>query len=125
MKYLVWGVAALIVVVVLVLAGGYYFMGHYKVDFNDPQTASKFRENFTKTCVANYQSKMSKAGTPATDDQMSKIGQVCDCARDPVIAALAKRPSMTAMEMIEVMQADTEIAGITKGCSDQFGLTTP
>ena len=125
MKYVIWGVAALIVAAVLIFAGGYYFAGHYKVDFSDPQVAGKFRENFNKTCIENFQREMTKAGTPATAEQMTKIDDVCSCARDGVMEALAKREGMTMMELAEMMQGDAEINAITKSCSDKFGIAAP
>jgi hypothetical protein len=125
MKYLFYGIVGSIVLAVVVVAGGAYWLANIKVDFKDPQMTSKFTETFTKNCVATYQKQFTKAGSTPTDEQLVAAEAACKCARDPVIAALAKRPVMTVSELAGTMSSDPEIIAITKSCSDAAGLAAP
>lgn len=125
MKYLFYGIAGLIVLVVVVIGGGAYWLSNIKVDFKDPQMVGKFTETFTKNCVATYQKQLTKAGATPTAEQLVGAEAACKCARDPVIAALAKRPVMTVSELAGTMSTDPEILAITKSCSEAAGIAAP
>jgi hypothetical protein len=125
MKTIFWGIVILIVVGVVVVGGGAFWLANVEVDFKDPQMVGKFSETFTKNCVTTYQQQLTKAGTAPTEEQLIGAEAACKCARDPVIAALAKRPVMTVSELAGTMSADPEIIAITKACSDAAGIATP
>jgi hypothetical protein len=125
MKVVFYGIVGLIVLGVVVVGGGAYWLANIKVDFKDPQMTGKFTETFAKNCVATYQKQLSKAGKAPTDEQMVAAEAACKCARDPVIAALAKRPVMTVSELAGTMSSDPEITAITKSCSEAAGLAAP
>lgn len=125
MKVVFWSIIGLIVLGVVVVGGGAYWLANIKVDFKDPQMVSKFTETYTKNCVATYQKQLTKAGATPTEEQLVAAEAACKCTRDPVIAALAKRPVMTVSELAGTMSKDPEIIAITKACSDAAGLTAP
>ena len=125
MKYVFWGIVILVVAGVVVVGGGAYWLANVKVDFKDPQMVGKFTETFTKNCVATYKQKLTKAGAAPTEEQLLAAEAACKCARDPVIAALAKRPVMTVSELVGTMSTDQEIIGITKSCSEAAGIAAP
>ena len=125
MKYVFWGLVGLIVLGVVVVGGGAYWLANMKVDFKDPQMVGKFTETFTKNCVATYQKQLTKAGATPTAEQLVGAEAACKCARDPVIAALAKRPVMTVSELAGTMSNDPEITAITKSCSEAAGIAAP
>jgi hypothetical protein len=125
MKYVFWGLVGLIVLGVVVVGGGAYWLANMKVDFKDPQMVGKFTETFTKNCVATYQKQLTKAGATPTAEQLVGAEAACKCARDPVIAALAKRPVMTVSELAGTMSNDPEIIAITKSCSEAAGIAAP
>ena len=125
MKAVFYGLVGLIVLVIVVIGGGAYWLANIEVDFKDPQMVGKFTETFTKNCVATYQSKLTKAGAAPTPEQLVAAEAACKCARDPVIAALAKRPVMTVSELAGTMSSDPEILGITKTCSEAAGIAAP
>jgi len=125
MKYFIWGIVGLVVLGVVVVGGGGYWLANVEVDFKSPQMVAKFKETYTSNCVATYQKQLSKAGAAPTGEQLTKVESVCSCARDPVIDTLAKRPVMTVSELASTMATDPEITGITKACSDKFGIANP
>ena len=125
MKYVFWGIVTLVVLGVVVVGGGAYWLANIEVDFKDPQMVSKFTETYSKNCVATYQKQLTKAGTPPTEEQLTGAEAACKCARDPVIAALAKRPVMTVSELAVTMASDPEILAITKSCSEAAGIAAP
>jgi len=125
MKYVFWGLLALIVLVVIVVGGGAYWLANIEVDFKDPQMVGKFTETYSKNCVATYQKQLTKAGTPPSEEQLVSAEAACKCARDPVIAALAKRPVMTVTQLASTMSTDPEILGITKSCAEAAGIANP
>ena len=125
MKYVFWGLIGLVVLGVVVVGGGAYWLANVEVDFKDPQMVGKFTETFAKNCVATYNQRLTKAGTTPTEEQLIGAEAACKCARDPVIAALAKRPVMTVSELAGTMSTDPEITGITKACSEAAGLASP
>ncbi|GAB2178966.1 hypothetical protein [Dongia sp. agr-C8] len=125
MKYIFWGIVILVVLGVVVVGGGAYWLANIDVDFKDPQMVGKFSETYGKNCVATYQKQLTKAGTPPTPEQLVAAEAACKCARDPVIAALAKRPTMTVSELAGTMATDPEILAITKTCSEAAGLSAP
>ncbi|WP_395020142.1 hypothetical protein [Dongia sp.] len=125
MKYVFWGIVIVVVLAVVVVVGGVYWFSTTTVDFNDPQLVGKFGETYAKNCVGTYEKQLTKAGTPPTSEQLVAAEAACKCARDPVIAALAKRPKMTVSELAGIMAADPEIRTITKTCSEAAGLTVP
>ena len=125
MKYVFWGFIGLVVLGVVVVGGGAYWLANMKVDFKDPQMVGKFTETFTKNCVASFQQKLSKSGASPTAEQLANVESACNCARDPIVAALAKQPEMTVSELATSMATDPEILGITKACSDKFGIANP
>jgi hypothetical protein len=125
MKIVFYCIVAAIIGAVVVVGGGAYWLANIKVDFKDPQMVGKFSETYTKNCVATYQKRLTKAGSSPTDEQMVAAEAACKCARDPVIAALAKRPVMTVSELAGTMSSDPEITAITKSCSEAAGLAAP
>jgi len=125
MRYVVWGIIGLIVVGVLVVGGGAYWLANMEVDFKDPQMVGKFTETFNKNCVATYKQQLTKAGAPPSEEQLTAAEAACKCARDPVIAVLAKRPVMTVSELAGTMSTDPKIIGITKACSEAAGIAPP
>jgi hypothetical protein len=125
MKYVFWGIIGLIVLGVLIVGGGAYWLANIEVDFKDPQMVGKFKETYAKNCVSTYQKQLTKSGTAPTADQLVAVEAACKCARDPVIAALAKRPVMTVSELAGTMSTDPEIIGITKVCSEAAGIAAP
>ncbi len=125
MKRVFYGLVILIVVGIVVVGGGAYWLANMKVDFKDPQMVGKFTETYEKNCVATYQKQLTKAGTPPTEEQLTGAEAACKCARDPVIAALAKRPVMTVSELAGTMSSDPEIIAITKSCSEAAGIAAP
>ena len=125
MKVIFYGIVGLIVLGVVVIGGGAYWLANIKVDFKDPQMTGKFTETFAKNCVATYQKQLSKGGKAPTDEQLIAAEAACKCARDPVVAALAKRPVMTVSELAGTMASDPEITAITKSCSEAAGLAAP
>lgn len=125
MKYVFWGFIGLVVLGVVVVGGGAYWLANMKVDFKDPQMVGKFTETFTKNCVASYQQKLSKSGVSPTEAQLTNVESACNCARDPIVAALAKRPVMTVSELATSMATDPEILAATKSCSEKFGIANP
>jgi hypothetical protein len=125
MKYVFWGIVILVVLGVVVVGGGAYWLANIDVDFKDPQMVGKFSETYTKNCVSTYEKQLTKAGTPPTSEQLVAAEAACKCARDPVIAALAKRPTMTVSELAATMSTDPEILTITKTCSAAAGLSAP
>jgi hypothetical protein len=100
-------------------------MTHAKVDFNDPQVADNFKQNFNLSCIGNYQKRAKQAGGTVSGDLMARVEKACSCARDGVIAALAKRAPMTVMEIADVMKSDPELNAITQTCSTQSGIENP
>ena len=122
MKYVLWAIVGLVAVVVAFLGVGYYWTTHAKVDFASPQIAGNFKETFNKNCIATAQKRASQGGVTLNAEQLDKLDKACSCARDAIVAALAKRPPMTVMEMAEVIQNDPEIKTITASCSAQVGL---
>jgi hypothetical protein len=125
MKYVFWGLIGLIVLGVVVVGGGAYWLANIEVDFKDPQMVGKFKETYAKNCVATYRKQLAKGGTPPTAEQLVAAEAACKCARDPVIASLAKRPVMTVSELAGTMSTDPEILGITKTCSEAAGIAAP
>ncbi len=125
MKIVFYGIVGLIVLGVVVVGGGAYWLASMKVDFKDPQMVGKFSETYGKNCVATYQKQLTKAGTPPTEAQLAGAEAACECARDPVIAALAKRPVMTVSELAGTISSDPEIIAITKSCSEAAGIAAP
>lgn len=125
MKYVFWGLIGLIVLGVVIVGGGAYWLANIDVDFKDPQMVGKFKETYAKNCVSTYQKQLTKAGTTPTAEQLVAVEAACKCARDPVIAALAKRPVMTVSELAGTMSKDPEIIGITKVCSEAAGIAAP
>ena len=125
MKYVFWGLIGLVVLGVVVVGGGAYWLANVEVDFKDPQMVGKFTETYAKNCVATYERHLSKAGTTPTEEQLTAAEAACKCARDPVIAALAKRPVMTVSELAGTMSTDPEIIAITKSCSEAAGIAAP
>jgi hypothetical protein len=125
MKRIFYGLVILIVLAVVVIGGGAYWLANIKVDFKDPQMVGKFTETFNNNCVATYQKQLTKAGATPTAEQLVAAEAACKCARDPVIAALAKRPVMTVSELAGTMSSDPEILAITKTCSAAAGLAAP
>lgn len=125
MKYVFWGLIGLIVLVVVAFIGGGYWVANMKVDFGDPQMVAKFKETYTSTCVATFKQQLTKSGATPTEEQLGNVESACNCAKDPVIAALAKRPAMKVSELASAMATDPEITGITKTCSEQFGIAAP
>jgi len=125
MKAVFYGLVILIVLGVVIVGGGAYWLANVEVDFKDPQMVGKFTETFTKNCVSTYQQKLTKAGAAPTQEQLVAAEAACKCARDPVVASLAKRPVMTVSELAGVMASDPEILGITKTCSEAAGIAAP
>jgi hypothetical protein len=125
MKYIFWGIIGLIVLGVVIVGGGAYWLANIEVDFKDPQMVGKFKETYAKNCVSTYQKQLTKAGTAPTAEQLVAVEAACKCARDPVIAALAKRPVMTVSELAGTMSSDPEINTITKTCSEAAGIAAP
>jgi hypothetical protein len=125
MKYVFWGLVGLVVLGVVAFVGGGYWVANVKVDFKDPQMVGKFTETFAKNCVATYKQRLTKAGSTPTDEQLIAGEAACKCARDPVVAALAKRPVMTVSELASTMSSDPEITAITKACSEAAGIPNP
>jgi hypothetical protein len=125
MKYLFYGIVILVVLGVVVVGGGAWWLANIDVDFKDPQMIAKFSETYTKNCVSTYEKQLTKAGTPPSAEQLTAAESACNCARDPVIASLAKRPTMTVSELAATMSSDPEILGITKTCSEAAGLSAP
>jgi hypothetical protein len=125
MKYVFWGIVTLVVLGVVVVGGGAYWLANVEVDFKDPQMVGKFTETFAKNCVATYKQQLTKEGAAPTEEQLIAAEAACKCARDPVIAALAKRPVMTVSELAGTMAADPEISAITKACSEAAGIANP
>ena len=125
MKYLFWIIIGLVVLGVVLVGGGAYWLSNVEVDFKNPQLVGKFSETFAANCVATYQKQLTKAGAPPTEEQLIGADAACKCARDPVIAALAKRPVMTVSELAETMSKDPEILAITKSCSEAAGIAAP
>jgi hypothetical protein len=125
MKRVFYGLLILIVLVVVVVGGGAYWLANMKVDFKDPQMVGKFSETYTNNCVSTFQKQLTRAGTPPTPEQLVAAEAACKCARDPVIAALAKRPVMTVSELAGTMSSDPEILAITKTCSEAAGIAGP
>jgi hypothetical protein len=125
MKYVFYGLLILIVAGVVVVGGGAYWLANIDVDFKDPQMVSKFSETYTKNCVSTYQKQLTKAGSPPSPEQLVQAEAACKCARDPVIASLAKRPVMTVSELAGTMASDPEILAITKTCSEAAGIAAP
>jgi hypothetical protein len=125
MKYIFWGIVILVVLGVVVVGGGAYWLASIEVDFKDPQMVAKFSETYGQNCVTTYKQELTKAGTPPTEEQLTAADAACKCARDPVIAALSKRPVMSVTELAGTMASDPEILGITKACSEAAGLATP
>jgi hypothetical protein len=121
MRYVIWGIIGLIVLGVVVVGGGAYYLANVDVDFKDQQMVAKFKETYTNNCVATYKKRVSKSGV--IEEETVAIEAACNCARDPIVAALAKRPVMTVAELASTMATDPEILGITKTCSEAAGLT--
>jgi hypothetical protein len=124
-KYFIWGIVGLVVLVVVAGGVGAYWVAHYKVDFKDPQVAAKFKESFNGTCVANFQKELAKKNGTAPEVDLSKVDEVCTCARDGVVDAFAKRDGMTVTELATAMGSDPEIVGITNACSAKLGIAAP
>ncbi|HVM82286.1 MAG TPA: hypothetical protein VMW18_00250 [Candidatus Binatia bacterium] len=125
MKYVVWGIAALVVIVAVIIGGGYVWITHHEVDFKDAQTAANFKESFNTNCLAIFQKRAGKNGATPSQDDLDKVDQACSCARDGIVEALARREPLTVVELTSVMQGDPEIKGITNACAAQFGIATP
>jgi hypothetical protein len=125
MKIVFWSIVGLIVLAVVLIGGGAYWLSNVEVDFKNPQLVEKFSETYNANCVATYQKQLTKAGTPPTEEQLISAEAACKCARDPVIAALAKRPVMTVSELAGTMASDPEILAITKSCSEAAGIAAP
>ena len=122
MKYVLWVIGGIIAIIVVVMGVGAYWATSVKVDFKDQIVAGKFKETFNANCIATYQQRASKAGKPISGDQLDKLDQACACWRDGVVAALAKREPMTAMEIANIMSSDPELKTIAQGCSTQSGI---
>jgi hypothetical protein len=125
MKVIFYGIVALIVLAVVVVGGGAYWLANVEVDFKDPQMVGKFTETYTNNCVSTYRKQLTKAGAAPTEEQLISAEAACKCARDPVIAALAKRPVMTVSQLASMMSSDPEILSITKSCSEAAGIAAP
>jgi len=125
MKYVFWGLIGLIVLGVVVVGGGAYWLANMEVDFNNPQMVGKFKETYTSNCVTNYKQRFEKAKITPSAEQLTAAESACDCARDPIVDSLAKRPKMTVADLATLMGTDPEILGITKICSDKFGIENP
>ena len=125
MKYILWGIVGLVVVGVIVVGGGVYLFANTKVDFTNPQMTEKFKESFTKNCVATFEKRMKEAGVTTTPEQLSRVETACDCTRDGIIEIMVKREPMTVSELATAMGQDPEITNLTDACSANAGIATP
>ena len=125
MKIALWAIGGLIAIIVVVMGVGAYWATSVKVDFKDQIVAGKFKETFSANCIATYQQRASKAGKSVPGDQLDKLDQACACWRDGVVAALAKREPMTAMQIANMLGTDPELKAIAQSCSTQSGIQEP
>ncbi|HVT54154.1 MAG TPA: hypothetical protein VHE77_21435 [Dongiaceae bacterium] len=125
MKIALWALGGIIAIIIVVMGVGAYWATSVKVDFKDPAVATKFKDTFAANCVATYRQRASKAGQTIPEDQNAKLDQACACWRDGVVAALAKREPMTAMQIAGLLSSDPELKTIAQGCSTQSGIEEP
>jgi len=125
MKYVLWAIGGIIVIIVVVMGVAAYWATSVPVDFKDQIVAGKFKETFAANCIATYRQRASKAGKTVADDQVSKLDDACACWRDGVVAALAKREPMTAVQIASLLGSDPELKTIAQGCSTQSGIEEP
>jgi hypothetical protein len=125
MKIALWAIGGIVAIIIVVMGVGAYWATSVTVDFKDPAVAGKFKDTFAANCTATYQQRASKAGKTVTDDQLGKLDQACACWRDGVVAALAKREPMTAMQIAGLMSSDPELKAIAQSCSTQSGIEEP
>jgi len=102
-----------------------YYLANVKFDFKDPQRVAKFNETYVGNCIDRYRQQFTKAGTAATEEQLIAADAACKCARDPIVAAFAKRPVMTIAEIAKAMDEDPEMLAITKSCAEAAGVPAP
>jgi hypothetical protein len=125
MKYVLWAIGGIVAIIVVVMGVGAYWATSVKVDFKDQIVAGKFKETFNANCIATYQQRAKNAGKSAPGEQLDKLDQACACWRDGVVAALAKRDPMTAMQIASMLGTDPELKAIAQSCSTQSGIEEP
>jgi hypothetical protein len=125
MKIALWAIGGVIAIIVVVMGVGAYWATSVTVDFNDQTTAARFKETFNANCVATYKQRAAKAGKALAGDQLGKLDQACSCWRDGVVAALAKRAPMTAVQIASQLPRDPNLRAIAQGCSTQSGIEEP
>jgi hypothetical protein len=124
-KYIFWGLIGLIVLAVVAVGGGAYWLANMEVDFKSPQMVAKFKDTYTSNCVTNYKQRLEKIKISPSVENETAAESACTCARDPIVESLAKHPKMTISDLATLMATDPEILGITKTCSDKFGIENP
>jgi len=125
MKIALWAIGGLIAIIIVMFGVGAYWATSVTVDFKDQVVAGKFKETFNANCTATYMQRAKKAGKTVAGDQLSKLDQACTCWRDGVVAALARREPMTAMQIASTLGSDPELQAIAKSCSTQSGIEEP
>jgi hypothetical protein len=125
MKIALWAIGGLIAIILVVFGVGAYWATTAKVDFKDQSIAGQFKQTFNANCVATYTQRAKKAGKSVEGGDLSKLDQACSCWRDGVVAALAKREPMTAMQIAGVVGSDPELKVIAQSCSTQSGIEEP
>jgi hypothetical protein len=125
MRRVFYGLIILIVVAIVAVGGGAYYLANMEFDFKDQAKVAKFNETYIENCVGNFKQKLTKAGTPPTEEQLIGANAACKCARDPIVAAFAKRPVMTIAQIAEAIDKDPEITAITKSCAEAAGISAP
>ncbi|MES1150519.1 MAG: hypothetical protein ABUL54_01390 [Dongia sp.] len=125
MKIALWAIGGVIAIIILVFGVGAYWATSVKVDFNDQSVAGQFKQTFNANCTATYTQRAAKAGKAVVADQLTKLDQACSCWRDGVVATLAKRAPMTAMQIAGLLGSDPELKAIAQNCSTQSGIEEP
>jgi hypothetical protein len=125
MRRVFYGLVILIVVAIVAIGGGAYYLANMEFDFKDQEKVAKFNETYVENCVGRYKQQLTKAGMPPTDEQLVAANAACKCARDPIVAAFAKRPVMTIAQIAEAIDKDPEITAITKSCAEAAGISAP
>jgi hypothetical protein len=125
MKIALWAIGGLIAIILVMFGVGAYWATSVTVDFNDQAVTGRFKETFNANCTATYTQRAKKAGKTVIGDQVAKLDQACSCWRDGVVATLAKREPMTAVQIAGVLGSDLELRSIAQNCSTQSGIEEP
>ena len=111
---------AVIVIAVLAFVGLGIWGANQKFDASNPQFAGMFKENFLKICTTEGNKAAAAKNKPFTEEEATRLQQICTCSADESLAHFKDRTDITVMDIMTDEKYVQELNGIMEACAKKL-----